>query len=267
MLNAVTPPAAALRPVPMSRPAGLPSRRPAPQFPESETSRRIAQTLALLAEVLSPQRRVVHAGDAVYQVGEKFTHLHVLNAGVVKIVNLMADGREQVVGLKLRGDWLGFDGIAGGQHSCDAIAIDTGEVWSIRYEALLAAVPQNPQLLTLLHSAMGLEIERERDSLTSLCTLQADARVADFLHHWAQALAQRGLRTDQITLRMTRAEIGNYLGLTLETVSRAMSRLARYKLISFPEKGRRDIHIPVLEALAAFVQQGLVPASAPMTLQ
>jgi len=99
----------------------------------------------------------------------------------------------------------------------------------------------------------------------SVCTLPADARVADFLRYWAQSLARRGLRTDQITLRMTRAEIGNYLGMTLETVSRALSRLARCNLIRFAEKGRREISIPEVDALADFVQASLAPAAA--TLQ
>ena len=83
----------------------------------------------------------------------------------------------------------------------------------------------------------------------SVCTLPADARVADFLRYWADSLARSGLRTDQITLRMTRAEIGNYLGMTLETVSRALSQLARDKVIGFAEKGRRDVHIPDVAAL------------------
>jgi len=114
--------------------------------------------------------------------------------------------------------------------------------------------------MNLLHVAMSREIARDRDSLMSVCTLSADARVADFLRYWAESLERRGLRTDQITLRMTRAEIGNYLGMTLETVSRALSRLARQGLIQFPEKGRRDIRIPQVEALAEFVQRSLAPA-------
>src|SRR5690606_17791698 len=95
---------------------------------------------------------------------------------------------------------------------------------------------------------------RNRQAMLALCTLPADARVAGFLRYWADALAERGLRTDQITLRMTRAEIGNYLGMTLETVSRAFSRLERGKVIRFREKGRRDIEIPELDALTAFIQ-------------
>lgn len=222
-------------------------------------SQQINACLELLREVLPIQRRVVHAGDVLYQAGERFTTLHVLNSGMVKIVNLSPDGREQVVGLHFRGDWLGFDGIASGHYGCDAIAMDTGEVWSFRYDALLEACAAKPALLQVLHEAMSREIGRDRDSMMSLCTLPADARVADFLRNWAEALAERGLRTDQITLRMTRAEIGNYLGMTLETVSRALSRLAHLELIHFVEKGRRDIRIPQVQALAEFVQRSLAP--------
>ena len=219
----------------------------------------IAGTLKLLSDTLAPQRRLVHAGDVIYQSGERFANLYILNSGFFKIVNLSPDGREQVVGLKFRGDWLGFDGIAHGQYSCDAVAMDTGEVWAIGYETLIAACTEHPALLTKLHEAMSREIASDRDSLMSVCTLPADARVADFLRFWAESLAKRGMRADQITLRMTRAEIGNYLGMTLETVSRALSKLARDKVIAFAEKGRRDVHIPDVRALSVFVQRCLAP--------
>ena len=222
-------------------------------------SQRMVAVLNLLQESLEPQRRVVRAGDSIYQTGERFGNLYVLNSGFVKIVALSPDGREQVVGLKFRGDWLGLDGIADGKYACDAIAMDTGELWTIRYDALLAACARQPQLLTVLHEAMSREIGRDRDSLMSVCSLPADARVAEFLRYWAESLAKRGLRTDQITLRMTRAEIGNYLGMTLESVSRALSKLARGNVIFFVEKGRRDVQIPDLGALAAFVQRCLAP--------
>ena len=177
-----------------------------------------------------------------------------------KIVNQSSDGREQVVGFKFRGDWLGFDGIARGHYAYDAVAMDTGEVWAIPYAALMGACAEQASLLKLLHEAMSLEIAPDRDSLMSVCTLPSDARVADFLCYWAVSLADRGLRTDQFTLRMTRAEIGNYLGMTLETVSRALSRLARDKIIAFTEKGRRHLRVPDVKALEAFVQRCLEPA-------
>jgi CRP/FNR family transcriptional regulator, anaerobic regulatory protein len=227
---------------------------------DRHASQNAAETLKLLNERLLPRRRVVHAGEIVYSAGERFESLYVLNSGFFKMVNLAADGREQVVSLKFRGDWLGFDGIATAQYGCDAVAMDTGEVWVVGYDTLLAACHREPALLTVLHAAMSREIARDRDSLMSVCTLPADARVADFLRYWAESLSMRGLRTDQITLRMTRAEIGNYLGLTLETVSRALSRLARSRLIGFAEKGRREICIPEVAALGEFVQRCLMPA-------
>ena len=231
--------------------------RPADRY----ASQSAADTLKLLSERLAPRRRVVHAGDVVYSAGERFESLYILNSGFFKMINLAADGREQVVSLKFRGDWLGFDGIAAGRYSCDAVAMDTGEVWVVRYDELLTASVAHPALLSALHVAMSREIGRDRDSLMSVCTFPADARVAEFLRSWADSLAKSGLRSDQITLRMTRAEIGNYLGMTLETVSRALSRLARDAVIEFAEKGRRDIRIPDVDALTLFVQRCLAPTT------
>jgi CRP/FNR family transcriptional regulator, anaerobic regulatory protein len=230
-----------------------------------EQAQRIAAMLALVAERVPLQRRVVHAGEAVHRSGDACTHLYVLNTGCCKIVNSAADGRAQMVGLLFRGDWLGFDGIAGGRYRCDAVALDTGEVWALRYDDLLTACASHAPLMALVHAEMSRVMGRDRDALMSLATLSADARVAEFLRLMADALAQRGLRTDQITLRMTRAEIGNYLGLTLESVSRALSRLARQHLIGFADGARREICIPDLAALAAFV--GSDGASSSATLQ
>ena len=228
-------------------------------------SRQIADMLNLLREQLDPGRRVVHAGDAIYRAGDRFGNLYILNSGLCKIVNLAADGREQLVSLNFRGDWLGFDGIADGHHSSDAIAMDTGEVWAVPYQALMDASRACPAVLHALHAAMSQAIARDQSSLMSVCTLPAVARVADFLLNWAGSLAERGIRVDQITLRMTRAEIGNHLGMTLESVSRALSRLARDHVIDFTTQGRRDVKIPDVAALSAFVQRHLSPVSA--TLQ
>ena len=222
--------------------------------------RRIADMLRIVQDALPIQRRIVHAGDSVYQVGQAFGCLYIVNTGFFKMVNLSGEGREQVVGLHFKGDWMGLDGIASGQYGCDAVAMDTGEIWAVRYDSLLQAAVQTPALLVAMHDAMSRELMRDHDSMLSLCTLPADARVAGFLRYWADALDQRGLRTDQFTLRMTRAEIGNYLGMTLETVSRALSRLARGDVIRFTDKARRDIHIPQVDALAGFIRDVTSPA-------
>jgi CRP/FNR family transcriptional regulator len=204
--------------------------RPAMRAPATSVPQRIADTLQGLQAHVEIIRRVVHAGDSIYRTGDDFACLHVINSGFFKTINFAADGREQVVGLHFKGDWLGFDG---------------------------AASARQASLLGLLHAAMSREISRDRDSLLSLCTLSADARVADFLRYWVESMAQCGLRTDQITLRMTRAEIGNYLGMTVETVSRALTKLSREDLIAFTERGRRDIRIPDVDALNVYVQRSV----------
>ncbi len=253
-LRAALPPGLAHSYLPLSqaRP-DAPVARPAP------VTQPWREALALLEAHVPFTRRMVHAGDLVHAGGEPCTALHIVNSGMVRSVNFSADGREQVVGLHFKGDWLGFDGIASGRYGCDAIAMDTGEVWTFRYDTLLRTCASVPALMAAMHAAMSEQIVRDRNSLLSLGTLPADARVADFLKFWAERLQERDLRTDQITLRMTRAEIGNTLGMTLETVSRALCRMARSGVIRFNEKGRRDIGIPSIEALGDFIQEALAP--------
>ena len=237
------------------------SHEPVAQAPTPQPDE-VAAMLSLVQGAVSIHRRVVRAGDVIYRSGDAFDALHVLSAGICKLVNVSSDGREQIVSIKFRGDWMGFDGIGSGTYNCNAVALDTGEVWTIKYSAVLAGCAAEPALVGVLHVAMSKAIVGDRDSLMSVCTLSADARVADFLRYWATALAERGMRYDRISLRMTRADIGGYLGLTLETVSRALSRLARANLIAFNERGRRDICIPDVAALSAFVQRSVTPAAA-----
>ncbi len=233
-------------------------RASAPQRPGSQRWR---DGLALLERSLRFTRRVVHAGDTVYLGGDVFGQLHVIHAGQFKTVNFTADGRGQVVGLHFKGDWLGFDGIDSGRYGCDAVALDTSEVWSVRYADLIEACAASPDLMRTVHAAMSCQIRRECGSLLALGTLPADARVANFVLDWAESLAARDLRTDQISLHMSRAEIGNYLGMTLETVSRALGRLAQRGLIRFDEKGRRELAIPSLQGLSDFIQRAVEPAT------
>jgi len=222
----------------------------------------IGDQLDLLATHAPSSRRLIHAGERLYHAVDRFDRLYIVGTGMCKTVEVSEDGREQVVAVHFKGDWMGLGGIAAGYYGCDAIAMATGEVWSVRYKELIDAGSRTPALLSALHLAMSRELLRKRASMMALCTLPADARVADFLRYWADALAERGLRTDQITLRMTRAEIGNYLGMTLESVSRALSRLARGDVIRFSEKGRRDIEIPEVGALTKFIQRSMTPAGA-----
>jgi CRP/FNR family transcriptional regulator, anaerobic regulatory protein len=136
-------------------------------------------------------------------------------------------------------------------------------VWSMRYQTLLDVCVCVPELMRVMHAAMSGQITRECGSLLALGTLPADARVANFVLDWAESMAACNLRADQIRLHMSRAEIGNYLGMTLETVSRALSRLAQSGLIHFIEKGRRELAIPSLQALGDFIEKAVQSMQAP----
>jgi CRP/FNR family transcriptional regulator len=223
-----------------------------------QTSERLQQVLEILQSALpATTRRLVRAGDTVYRGGDELNHLFLVRSGLFKTTTQAPDGREQVMGVHFKGDWLGFDGICERRFRGDARALDVGEVWAVPYPALLGVCAAHPVLLSVLHDEMSRQLGRFHETMMARCSLPADARVADFLRSWAESLDERGLRTDRIQLRLSRAEIGNYLGLTLETVSRALSRLARDHLIGFDEHSRRGLHIPDVGALARFVEQVL----------
>jgi CRP/FNR family transcriptional regulator len=223
----------------------------APHAPVAKPERAVGPpALAVLGEVDGVFTRTVRRGGAVFRRGQAFANLYVVSAGSIKLVSGGEGGHEQVVALHLPGDWLGLDGIAGARYCCDAIAMDAAEVWGAPYAALLAAASRSPGLLGALHAAMSREIMRDRDQMVLLNLLPVTARVAAFLHRWADDLASRGLRNDRITLRLTRAEIGRHLGLSLETVSRVMTALERQGLVEFRE-GRRDLVLADPAALAA----------------
>ena len=217
----------------------------------------ITDALELLDANVAPRRRSVRAGEVLHRAGERFEAIYLLASGIFKIVSLSPDGRQQIVGLKFPGDWLGFDGIGISEYSNDAVATDAAEVWVLRYEALVIAGIGEPAILALLHQAMSRDLAREREWVACLRTLPADARVADFLLRWAESLDGEDKRSDSITLTLTRAEIGNYLGVSLESVSRALSELCALRLISFARKGGAQLFIPDRPAVSAYVRRSM----------
>jgi len=212
------------------------------------------ESLTLIERHMAFQRRILHAGDPVQTAGDVFGCLHLVHGGAIKTKVVDACGRQQVTGLHLKGDWVGFDGIDTGYSACDGYAMDTSEIWTLNYAALLKTAERVPELAHVLLTAMGSQLARQHQWRIAMATLPADARLADFLRSWSQALTLRDLRTDNIRLRLTRAEIGNYLGMTLETVSRSFSRLVGFGLVAFDDKRRRDFAIPDLDALVAYVE-------------
>ncbi|MEO8544925.1 MAG: Crp/Fnr family transcriptional regulator [Burkholderiaceae bacterium] len=210
--------------------------------------------LALVDQHVPFHRRILQPGDRVQTAGTPFHALHLIRLGGVKTIVFTSADNQQVAGLHLKGDWLGFDGMATGRYACDGVAMDTSEIWSLRYSVLFEIGERVPELVQAVHTAMARQLAQEREWRVARATLSANARLADFLHSWAQALAQRGLRTDHITLQLSRAEIGDYLGMKPETVSRAFQRLVTLGLVVFDDRGRRSFAVPDIAALALHVR-------------
>lgn len=212
------------------------------------------ESILTIQKYVDYSRRKVKADERIYLNGDNFKKIYLIHTGLFKIINVTSDGREQPAGLFFKGDWLGFDGIPTGKYSCSAIALDAGELWTIEYERLLQLSAKEPIVLRLIIAAISAQLAQNRDVMLSMSKLPADSRVCDFLLQWAHCLEDRGLRTDQFNVYLTRADIGRYLGLRLESVSRALSKLAKQGLIEFNERGRREISIPNLDAMSEFIQ-------------
>lgn len=211
-----------------------------------------AALLHFIDQSVRMQRRIVHEGDVLYKQGDRLDRIMVINAGAVKLVTRAADGREMISAFRFKGDWIGIDAIWHGEHECDALALDTGEIWSCAYSQLLSGCREDPVLMQLFLRSISHDLAQAREQLMSLCSLPADARVAHFLYTWTQWLHTRNLRADRILLPLSREEIGSHLGMTLESVSRSLTLLVKLSLIHFAGKCRREICIPDVAALQAF---------------
>jgi CRP/FNR family transcriptional regulator, anaerobic regulatory protein len=176
-------------------------------------------------------RRRVRAGEHLYRAGEPFRALYAFRTGFFKSYVDAPDGQTQVIGFPMAGEVVGMDGIATDHHRLSVIALDDGEACVIPYSHLQSVALRIPALQHQLHKLMSREILREQGLMTLLGSMRADARVAAFLLGLSEKFAARGYSATQFHLRMTREEIGSYLGLKLETVSRVLSRFQEQGLI------------------------------------
>jgi CRP/FNR family transcriptional regulator len=189
-------------------------------------------------------RRRVKRGETLYRAGSAFDSIYAVRSGFFKSRLVLEDGRDQVTGFHMGGEILGLDGIATEAHAADVIALEDSEVCVIPYARL-----QEPQMQRALHKVMSRELVRDQGVMMLLGTMRAEERLAAFLLNLSQRFLARGYARDDFHLRMTRDEIGSYLGLSLETVSRLFSRFQDEGLIKVQQKHIRIIDIPGLAAM------------------
>lgn len=179
---------------------------------------------AWLARTAFALRRV-REGEALVHAGDKFHSLYIVRSGCFKTVYTDFSGSEQVLGFPMCGDLMGADGIDGGHYSSTAVSLDTSEVVILPLASLARLVYECPSLESLLYRVLSRELVRVQNMAWTLGTLGAEGRVAAFLLSLSARLGALGYSRSSFNLRMTRQEIGSYLGLKLETVSRALSAL------------------------------------------
>jgi CRP/FNR family transcriptional regulator len=196
--------------------------------------------LAKVEQLVATQRKV-RRGEALFRAGDRFQSLYALRLGFLKSTVMSSDGREQVTGFHMAGELVGLDGIGAQIHHCDTVALEDSDVCVIPYERLDEVSAAVPVLQSHFHKVMSREIVREHGVMLLLGSMLAEERLATFLLNLSQRFEARGYSRSEFVLRMTRAEIGSFLGLKLETVSRTLSRFAQDGLIEVNQKHLRIV--------------------------
>ncbi len=195
------------------------------------------------------QRRTVARGQALFRSGDAFRAIHAVRTGFFKTCVWTGDGRRQVTGFQMAGELLGLDGIGSGTHPCDAIALEDSQVCVIPYEDLERLSREFVELQRHFHRIMSREIVRDHGVMLLLGSMRAEERLAAFLLNLAQRLQQRGFSPSALVLRMTREDIGSYLGLKLETVSRTFSRFDDDGILEVKQRSIRILDAASLQRL------------------
>jgi len=208
-------------------------------------------------ESLASTKRAYRRGDYLYRSGSKFGSLYAIRTGFFKTQVMHEDGREQVTGFQMAGEIIGLDAISTDVHTCDAVALEDSEVCELPFNQLEALSRQLPALQRHLHKIMSREIVRDQGIMLLLGSMRAEERLAAFLLNLSQRFAARGYSASAFRLRMTRQEIGSYLGLKLETVSRTLSYFQESRLIDVHNKSIELLDMPRLRSLVG--QQRTTP--------
>ena len=211
-------------------------------------------------ESVITRRRTVKKGERLYRAGDPLRSLYAVRRGTFKTAGLMEDGRVHVTGFFLPGELLGFDAITADRHPCDAEALENSDVCEIPYDKLEELAQQVPGLQHQLLKIMSREIVRDEQLLVLLGRMTAEERLASCLLSFSRRQARIGLSETDLNLAMSRQDLGYYLGLAIETVSRLFSRFQDEGLI---EARGRQVRLHDLARLHAVAGVSYPPQESP----
>ncbi len=196
------------------------------------------------------RKKPIQKGQELFKAGEGLKALYAIRSGSVKSYTISEQGDEQITGFHLAGDLIGFDAINTGNHPSFAQALETAMVCEIPYEILDDLSGKLPRLRQQIMRLMSNEINGDQQMILLLSKKTAEERLASFLHALSNRFYLRGFSAREFRLSMTRGDIGNYLGLTVETVSRLLGRFQKNRIIEVDGKYIRIVDLSALAALA-----------------
>lgn len=200
-------------------------------------------------------RRRLERDEPLYRMGEPFRNLYAVRFGHFKSYQINAAGEAQITGFQMAGELLGMDAIGAEVHHCDAVALEDSEVCEIPFTHLEDLFGHVPALLRHFHRIMSREITREQNVMLLLGNMRAEQRFAVFLVNLSARYAARGYSSTRFQLRMSREDIGNYLGLTIESISRLLSRFKKLGLVQVDKREVELLEPARLKAMAAGTEQ------------
>lgn len=198
-------------------------------------------------------RRHLKAGEPLFRQGDPFQFVYAVRSGTFKSTVTLRDGREQVVGFPIAGEMVGMDGMSDGVHPTASMALEDAEVCAIPQAHLQQLAAESRGIERILATLLGKEIVRDHQLMAQLGTMDAEERLAAFLVNLSSRMRARGYSPLEFELRMSRADIGSYLGMNVETVSRTMSAFQQQGLLHVR---RRRVRIADLGALVCIVDSG-----------
>ncbi len=187
-------------------------------------------------EQIIKRSKPVHKGEYIFRNGDPLHSLYAVRSGTIKIYTTTSDGSNQVMGFYFPGEVIGFDAIENNTHKCNAVALETSTYCAINFSNLEQICSDIPGLQHQILRLMSKELTSDNELLLTLCNKNAEEKIATFLFSLSHRFELRGYASNEFKLSMSRQDIGNYLGLTIETVSRIFSKLQRDHIIETDHK-------------------------------
>lgn len=203
-----------------------------------------------LDKIIGNRRRIAR-GNYLYRIDDPFASLYAVHFGHFKTRQLSAEGDEQVTGFQMAGELLGWDAISTDRHNSEAIALEDSEVCEIPFHRLEGLFGEMPGLLHHFHRLMSREITGKQSVMLLLGNMQAEQKMAAFLVNLSARYAARGYSPTHFLLRMSREDMGNFLGLTIESISRLLSKFKKLGLLQVDGRELRIVDLPAIKSIAA----------------